>query len=66
MNIKFILKFKNGLQATLGPYDPYSLNGDGDLFRLIIKGKLDSQDIMLDGKKFSYSDLQSFEVLFVE
>lgn len=48
------------------PFDVYDMHGDGDLFRLLIKGKLDNQKITVNGIDLSYSELKSFELVFLD
>ena len=67
MKFSIILKFKDGMTATVPALDVYDIHGDGDMFRLMIKGKLDNKTITLnDSIVRHYNDLQSFEVVFIE
>ncbi|PPQ49106.1 hypothetical protein C5G87_06950 [Paenibacillus peoriae] len=66
MKMAIAYKFKNGMTATTEGFDVYdwSKQENGDLLKLIIKGKLDNQNIDLDGKIYKYNDVKSIELIF--
>lgn len=68
MKVQFAYKFKDGTIAVLPAYDSYDLSKpeNGDFLKLMIKGKMDNQNIEISGRKFKYNDLNSIEIVFVD
>jgi hypothetical protein len=68
MKIQLVYKFKSGIEASSSAQDVYNFTqtGNGDFLRRMIKGKLDNQDIVINGENFKYNDLDTIEIKFVE
>jgi hypothetical protein len=65
--MKIILKFKDGMEFTTDLGDEFRLEGDGNIFDLLRKGKENNSTIMIDdGNKRvqrRYRELRSVEII---